>query len=210
VKQEELSALPGWVSCREERLDLGERSPAELLDLTYRLPGTERFGSARAGEVFLVKEMPSAGVPSGVGGAEPEVVEATLDTWGRPWRRRETGWVIPGGADLPREVEILPEAEGLRLSLVLADWDSLGETEERALARLLCRAQLGLRFGRQALLAARVPGPLLEILLPHALAGLRAGAQLLGREAGALLVPEVAQVYLTFQEGARLPSGPLA
>jgi hypothetical protein len=198
---------PGWLHTRRVRPDLVGRTPAELLAETAKFPGTARLGTANGSEVFLLAEV-SEGMDRVEQRLDEEVVEAALDSVGWPWRRRQHGWVIPASAHLPREIEIIPEEAGLRVQAVLVDWDDLGADERRALAWMLCRAQLGLRFcrgelaQRQALLAGQLAVRDVECGLANLLGGTAAGLRLLGREAGDLLLPGLASVYLHFQENS--------
>lgn len=140
---------------------------------------------------------------------EVEEVEAALDDSGFAWKRREGGWAIPTAGRLPRPIEITRVPAGIRVEAVLMQWDEIGATEEEAVGRLLCQAQLGLRFARceldtgQARAVALVAADRVEGGLVRALGGVAAGARLLSREVGALLVPDVARVFLDFCRAER-------
>jgi hypothetical protein len=135
---------------------------------------------------------------------EDEVVESALDGSGFAWKRRESGWVIPASSQLAREIQITRVDEGVRVEAVLVAWDEIGSVEQQALAMFLDRAQRGLRFvrcqmdERQARVTAPVPAAELETGLAHAVGAVAAGVRLLTREAGTLLLPEAARVFLQF------------
>src|SRR5262249_49140389 len=123
---------------------------------------------------------------------------------GLGWKRRETRWALPAGGALPREIHLTPEGDGLRVETILLEWDETGEAEIEAIARLLCRAQLGLRFARcrlhpgQAAVTAHIEGRHLAEALADGVGGVMAGARLLAREVAALLEPGAARAFLDF------------
>jgi hypothetical protein len=94
----------------------------------------------------------------------------------------------------------------VRVQAVLVEWEEIGPEERAALARLLCRAQLGLRFARcelsptQARVTALVETGHIDGALADSVGGVAAGCRLLAREVGALLTPEVARAFREFLE----------
>jgi hypothetical protein len=135
---------------------------------------------------------------------DAEVVEAGLDALGVPWKRRESGWVVPIGPRWPCEVSLARTANTLRIEAVLASWDEQSARERQALELLLSRAGRscpGVRFEcgeRQALAWAELPGGASERAVQAATCRVAAAARLLAREASMLLSPEVAEGYLRF------------
>jgi hypothetical protein len=133
-----------------------------------------------------------------------EVVEASLDTLGVPWKRREDGWVVPSGPRWPYQVSVTACAGTLRVEAVLVSWDELGPTERSALECLLARAercQPGVRFeldADRALAWRSLPAGSSERALTAVVARVAESTRRLAREAGALLNQEVAQAYLRF------------
>jgi hypothetical protein len=218
-----VSLAPGWVHLRRERPALTRATPAELLALTARLPGTFRLGSAHRGEVYLLGELPDTVDPEQALIAQPaghelerDAVESALASSGLNWRTRGDGWVVPANADLYRELSVRPESGRLIVEAVLLSWSEITAEEKLALERVLCRAQLGLRFARcevdaqQARLVARVDNGAVEGVLVHALGGVAAGVRLLARETAVVLTPEVAHAYSTFFDVSRCREEPLA
>jgi hypothetical protein len=138
---------------------------------------------------------------------EDEVIEEALTASGFAWTRRQAGWAVPARGALPRELSIERVPSGVRVAALLVSWDEAGPAEVEALACFLGRAQRGLRFARcelaerQARVAALVPAEEIESGLPDALGGVAAGAQLLAREAAALLVPALARAYVQHAGG---------
>jgi hypothetical protein len=134
-----------------------------------------------------------------------EAIAEALDATGLGWKRRGDGWVTPAGGRLPREILVTLGETGVRVQAVLVEWDEVGADERAALARLLCRAQLGLRFARceldvtQARVTAWVEMRDVESTLADSVGGVAAGCRLLAREVGALLAPDAARVFLEFQ-----------
>jgi hypothetical protein len=140
-------------------------------------------------------------------GLDEQVAEVLEDArW--PWARRGEEWVVLAGSGLPCEVVIRRTSGGVRVEAVLATWDEVSPASLRALSALLTRAQAGLCFARAELAegSARLFSEVADADVPsnlgHALGGVAAGARLLGREAGALLVEGVAEEYLRFFGGA--------
>ncbi len=135
------------------------------------------------------------------------MIEGALDLTGLGWKRREEAWVVPATGRLPREVLVAPEGGGVRVQAVLVEWDEIGPDERSALALLLCRAQLGLRFARcelsptQARVTALVEARHIDGALADSVGGVAAGCRLLAREVGALLNPEAARAFREFFEG---------
>jgi hypothetical protein len=214
---EQTAGTTTWLHFERPRPALAGLSPEELLERSGRLAGNCRHGSAGAEVVFLGEVRgrhsegdPSAGLeePAEVQAADThgleELAEAALEGAGLGWKRREGGWVVPAGGKLPREVRIAAEGAGVRVEAVLVEWDEVGPAEREAVARLLCRAQLGLRFARCELtptcarVAARVGINDVEGALADSVGGVAAGCRLLAREVGALLVPEAARAFLEF------------
>jgi hypothetical protein len=134
-----------------------------------------------------------------------EAIEAALDGSGFPWSRRPPDWPIAMKERLPREILVSPAPGGAGVRAVLAEWDDIAPACSEALALFLRAAQQGLRFARceiderQARVVAFAAAASLDADLPHALLGVAAGCELLAREAAALLLPEVAQMYLAFR-----------
>jgi hypothetical protein len=218
-----VSIAPGWVHLRRERPALARATLAELLALTARLPGTFRLGSAHRGEVYLLGELPDTADPEEVLVAqlaghelERDAVESALTSSGLSWRVRGDGWVVPANADLCRELSVRTEPGRLIVEAVLIEWSEIITEEKLALERVLCRAQLGLRFARcevdaqKARLLARVENGSVEQVLAHALGGVAAGVRLLARETAALLTSDVARACLCFFEASRCQKEPLA
>jgi hypothetical protein len=218
-----VSIASGWVHLRRERPALSHATSAELLALTARLTGTFRLGSAYRGEVYLLGELPDTADPEQALIAQPaghelerDAVESALAASGLTWRVRGDGWVVPANADLSRELSVRPESGHLLFEAVLIEWSEIGGEEKLALERVLCRAQLGLRFARcevdvqKARLLARVDNGQIEQVLAHALGGVAAGVRLLARETAALLTPDVAHASLCFFDAHRCKEEPLA
>jgi hypothetical protein len=134
-----------------------------------------------------------------------ELIEGALDATGLGWKRRDGGWVVPAGGRLPREVLVAHEGDGVRVQAVLVEWDEIGGDERAALAQLLGRAEVGLRFARcelsaaQARVTALVEAKDIEGALADAVGGVAAGCRLLAREVGALLAAQVARAFLECQ-----------
>lgn len=217
-----LAEAEGWYLLRRACPALAGAEPAVLLERTARLAGHFRYALDRSGVVLIgevrdpdlataasAEELPS-------GEAEPDVgeaVEAALEQTGFAWKRREVGWAVPADRVLAREIQVVPEAGGVRVRAVLTEWDEIGTDESAALAWFLCRAQAGLRFvrceldGRQASVGARVRAGAIEELLPHCVGGAAAAVRALAREVGALLVPEIARAYRRLHGAARASTG---
>jgi len=196
---------PGWLHRREPTPERDGASPQLLLEETARLPGTFRLALV-GGCVELLGETPEAPFPAKPveeAVVEEEVVGA-LEDCGLPYKRRELGWVVPPGGQRSVEVVLTPREGGLRIESVLAGWDEIGGAQREALARLLCRAQGQLRFARcelneaRAVVAANLRAGEIETGSAHAVAAVLAAARLLGREASALLLAEVAEGYEAF------------
>jgi hypothetical protein len=219
-----------WLHFVRQRPEMARVDAQGLLDRTHHLPGNLRYGTSDGREVILVGEVrvPHAGeVPDVAEGLEGrthpvaeetgdpaafgELVVAAFEESGLAWKRRDGGWVVPAGGPLVREVAVRPEGAGLRVEAVLVEWDEVGALEREAVARLLCRAQAGLRFCRAELLPnrARLTALLEERDVEGALAdsvgGVAAGCLLLAREVGALLSIDVARVYLEFHGAEKGP-----
>jgi hypothetical protein len=210
-----------WLHLRQSEPSLAGASPLDLLTRTAALPGNYRLARSGAGVLLLgdveTNEVPFEGVD--LHGGEPtpnadsagdqvslaERIEGALEASGFAWKRRERSWVVPAGGRLVREIEVVPVPAGVRVQSVLVGWDEIGPAEQEAIAWLLCRAQLGLRWarcemdGREARVAALVATSRIDPGLTDSLAGVAAGSRLLAREVGALLAPELARAYLEFQ-----------
>lgn len=215
-----------WLHFQRPRPALKDLSPAELLTRSAELAGNLRYGSDGR-EVVLLGEVrvPVADdgspkletepneVPRQVGAEQladanfDEVVAAALEQAGYAWKRREQAWVLPAGGRLLREVAITPEDGGLRVQVILMQWDGAGAEEIEAVARLLCRAQLGLRFCRaelgtgRAALVALVQTQHADEALADSVGAVAAGCRFLAREVAALLVPETAKAFLQIVQG---------
>jgi hypothetical protein len=129
-----------------------------------------------------------------------EVIAEALESVGLSVKRRQDGWVVPVCGRLNREIVLTPEGDALRVRAVLVEWDEIGPGEALALDRFLERANAGLRFAHcereptRAVVTALVDA----VRLADAIGGVAAGCRMLAREAGALLGPEAARVYLEF------------
>jgi hypothetical protein len=203
---------------RRPEPDLDGKSPVELLALTAALPGNLRYLATPEGVLLLgeargpddarqrLDRLLHGGPPEPGTAVSEEALEAALLASGFAWSRRETGWAVPVGEHLPRELQITAGPAGVRVEATLAEWDEVGDKERRALARFLLAAQAGLRLARceldqrRARIVSAVDGDLVDAELAHALMGVAAGCRLLAREAAALLAPEVARAYLEFHE----------
>ena len=136
--------------------------------------------------------------------AVAEIVEDVLAEMGLPWKRREGGWVVPASAHRPREVMLSTSPEGLRVEAELCSWDTLGESEHRALSIVLEKASACQRFARcavgaaRATVAATLPAQAVEAGLRTAIGGVLVGSRALAREASALLTPNIAGEVLRF------------
>jgi hypothetical protein len=209
-----------WLHVRRPVPQLTGLSPAELLARSAGLASNHRLALLGRGEVWLLGEVRTteecalvqlkndnelAVAGSGLNEESAERIEAALEACGLPWKRRDEGWVVSGGGQVVREIEVLPGAGGVLLRALLLGWDEAGHDEATALALFLCRTQAGLRWARcelgpgEARLAARVEYERVEWDLGDGLAGIAAGSRLLGRETGALLIPEMARTYVGFQ-----------
>jgi hypothetical protein len=133
-----------------------------------------------------------------------EVIEASLDSLGVAWKRRDPDWVVTVGPLWPYQVVLARRDTGLHVEADLVSWDELGQPEKQALGELLARAEAGLtgvRFElreRQALVWAEVSASADERDVTDAVSRVETAARLLGREASALLNRDVAEVYLRF------------
>jgi hypothetical protein len=135
---------------------------------------------------------------------QEEAIEAILDGSGLTWSRRETGWAIPAGGSLPRELHIVPGPTAIRVEAVLVEIDQIGSVQAEALTHYLTAAQAWLSSARYELDGGSVrvvalvqPAQLESDLEPHVRA-VAAGCRLLAREVRALLVPEAAREYVAF------------
>jgi hypothetical protein len=190
---------PGWVHRREHQPEGG--TPLELLARTARLPGNSRL-TLSAELLAEVQEISST--PAASDEIEEDVVVGAVESAGLPCKRREPGWVVPVGAGRSVEVALVRVAGRLRVESVLMSWDEIGDIEQEALARFLCRAQSGLRFARcelhpkQVVVAANLTSADLESSLPHAVAAVVAAGRVLVHEVAALMSRELAQEYVNF------------
>jgi hypothetical protein len=221
------ASVTQWRHFQRPRPELAGLDPVELLARTAGLPGVLRYGTAGR-EVLLVGEVraaPGADIEAIIAELESrsqgdlagriegvlaeEVVNTTLEETGLGWKRRETGWALPAGASLPREIHLTAEGDGLRVEAILVEWDEAGEAEVQAITHLLCRAQLGLRFARcrlqpgQAAVVAHIDAQHLGEALADAVGGVAAGTRLLAREVAALLEPGAARAFLDFLATAK-------
>lgn len=198
----------GWLHAQRPEPALAGQTPKELLVRSAQLPGNLRYGSVNGAEVVLLGDVRGTGAGKPVEETSraglDERMEAALDASGFVWKRREGAWIVPANERLPREIQITVGLDVLRIETVLMGWEEIGDMEALALGRLLCRAQLGLRFARcemkerQARIVSLVETVWLERDLPDSLAGVAAGSRLLAREVGVLLTPEMGQTYLAF------------
>jgi hypothetical protein len=220
-----------WLHFVRPRPDLAGTAPQELLARTAGLAGNLRYGSPDGRSVIFVGEVRVAhaqaaadlsaaleapvdtDVRPATGADCNEQVAEALEQAGLAGRPHEDGWVVPAAGRLPRALAVTPGAWGLRVDAVLIEWDEIGATQREALARLLCGAQLGLRFCRgellpdKARLTALVEGRHLDGALADTLGGVAAGCRLLAQEAAALLAPDAARAYLDFVAGAQAKGG---
>jgi hypothetical protein len=223
VERDDTTAVAtAWRHFQRPRPHLNGFGPAELLACTARLPGVLRYGLV-GNEVMLLGELRlprDANIEEIIAQLEglsqssrdertqsilaEEVVNATLEETGLGWKRRDSGWALPAGGSLPREIHLTPNGDGLHLEAILLEWDEAVEAEFQALAHLLCRAQLGLRFARcrlqpgQAAVEADIDTRHLAEALADGIGGVAAGARLLAREVAALLEPAAARAFLDF------------
>jgi len=211
----------GWLVLRRPEPGLTCQSPTELLALGAEFAGNLRYVVRPGGKVALIGEVRS--VDASLDGAQQrleqwldgpeetsappdEVVEAALEGSGFAWSRREKGWAVPANETLSRELQIRVEPRGVRVEAVLAEWDEIGATEMQALGQFLLSVQDGLRFARceltegSARLVAVADAAHLDDDLGHGLMAVAVGGRLLAREAAALLVPQVAGLFLEFQQ----------
>jgi hypothetical protein len=220
-----------WLHFQRPRPELSGLTAVELLERTASLPGSLRYGAA-GGNVLLLGELrlsPADDVeervtelehaPHARNGDRPEgvlsmeIIQTALEETGLAWKQRDNGWALPASATLPREIILAPEGGGLRVQATLLEWDEGGDTEHRAIAHLLCRAQLGLRFARcqlrpgQAVVTADIEQHFAEALA-DSIGGVAAGARLLAREVAALLESGAAQAFLEFLAGPIENAGP--
>ena len=99
---------------------------------------------------------------------------------------------------------LCPSPEGLRVEAELCSWDSLGESEHRALSVVLAKASACLRYARcavesaRATVAATLPAQGIEEGLRTAIGGVLVGSRALARETNALLSPRIAGEVLRF------------
>jgi hypothetical protein len=131
-----------------------------------------------------------------------DLIDSALDATGFPWVRRDTVWSIAATGSLVRELLVRPVPGGVRIEAVLLEWDEAGAQETEALDRFLRGATRGLRFarcavdGKKVVVSCEAASGDLEIQLPLGVGGVAAACRLLSREVAALLVPELAQMYL--------------
>ena len=136
--------------------------------------------------------------------AVAEIVEDILAEMGLPWKRREGGWVVPASPHRPREVMLSSSPEGLRVEAELCSWDTLGESEHRALSIVMDKASHSLRYARcavdsaRATVSATLSSRAIEAGLRTAVGGVLVGSRTLAREASALLAPTIANEVLRF------------
>jgi hypothetical protein len=131
-----------------------------------------------------------------------ELIEDILSQAGLTFVRRESSWAVASTSGLPREVLISPVLGGITVESTLATWDAIGDESTDALAAFLETAQAGLRYGRcelrshSAHVVSQIRTEDLGLQLMHGLRGVAAAIHVLAREASALLVPELAHIYL--------------
>jgi len=194
---------------RQARPELAGMSMTELLAQTAMLPGTNRLALVAEGRAEEIGELLSGPArlagPTAEGEPETDVVGAILDELGFAYKRREAGWYVQASARCPQEISLTPTGNGgLRVEAVLASWEEIGDVEKLALARFLCRAQVGLRFARcelqdrQAVAAALLFAEEVESGLGDVLLAVQSAVGRVAREASALLAPDLAAAYVSF------------
>ena len=133
-----------------------------------------------------------------------EIIEDVLDAMSLPWKRREDCWVIPASAHRLREVLLSKSPEGLRVEAELCSWDTLGESERRALSIVMEKASASLRDASctveptRVTVMATLPSREIETGLQSAIGGVLVGSRTLAREASALLSPTISNEVLRF------------
>jgi hypothetical protein len=141
-------------------------------------------------------------VPEETGNAIKDVVEDILTQSGLAYVRRDSAWAVAPAAGLPREILVQPHPGGVKVEAILTTWDTITSESNEALAEFLVTAEARLRWARCELSAhsahviCQIRTEDLDLHLMHGLRGVAAAAQMLAREASALLVPELAHIYL--------------
>jgi hypothetical protein len=140
-----------------------------------------------------------------------ELVEATLDDARFSWKRRDSGWVIPANARLPREIQMREDEAGVAIEATLAEWEEISPIQIAALALLCAEVQRRLPIARCEIgdrrfrMAAQVAHESLERELAQGLGEIAGGVSLLAQEVEALLDPNIAKAYWTFMQSAGSP-----
>jgi hypothetical protein len=212
----------GWVVVERPMPCLKGQPARSLLALSAKLPGAFRYVRKHtpAGDlVHLLGEIPS----------EPGAVRVdgrALDDWlcragatssaasfpSEAFSRRGSSWAVAPMPGLARELDVDLMPDGVVVAAVLASWDEINPDSARALEEFLLSAQPFLRCARCELGShrARVVSPIrtedLGLQLMHGLLGVAAATRLLVLEASALLLPEIAKVYLELMN--RSATGP--
>jgi hypothetical protein len=131
-----------------------------------------------------------------------DVLDDLLTQSGFTFARRDSAWVIAAAKGLRREIVVEPAQGGVKVEANLTAWDAITDRSSLALAEFLVSAQAGLRCARcelgshSARAVCRIRTEDLSLHLMHGIRGVAAAAEMLAREAGALLDPELAHIYL--------------
>jgi hypothetical protein len=143
-----------------------------------------------------------------------DVLADAMDQTGLACVRRDALWAVPASPGLPRELLIQPRAGGVTVEGTLTTWESISSECADALAEFLVAAQAGLRWARcelrshSAHVVCQTRSEHLGVYLVHAVHGVASAARMLAREASALLVPELAYIYLeAMTRPAKRPAG---
>jgi hypothetical protein len=218
----------GWLVLRRPQPELRDTAPADLLARGGELPGNFRYVPDSEGGVLLLGDVRSLaagatlehaqerlfemldGPPAG-GEPAADVLEAALETSGLAWARREKAWAVPANDRLPRELHVTLTPAGVRVEVVLAEWDEITPAEREALALFLATAQAGLRGARcemdarSARVVAVVEAAHVDSELACGLLAVAVACSQLARPAAALLTPEVAAAFLEFHKRPAAP-----
>lgn len=209
----------GWLTLHQPDPALTNASAQVLLERTAALPGWLRYTRTPEGTVEMLGEVRLDACEGDWErararlrnqwekgpGPEPteEAVEAALDGTRLTWTRTDAAWTATPEGE-PCQMKLTRAPGGVCLAATVAEWDQLGEAEQRALAHFLTAAQAGLRCARceltahEARIVARVGGDHLDEDLAQGLAGVTTGCHILRFAIRALLDPETAARYLAF------------
>ena len=211
----------GWLSVCHVMPELDQAPADQLLRAeSSRLAGNLRYAWTPAGvvrlgevrttddpqareeaEVRLLQWMEWERTEAGSMATE-EQIEGALAESGLAWIKRESAWVLPAIPVRSVEMVIQAVAGGACVAATLADLQGIDLEVRTALTEFLCRAHSGLRFARCEVdeTAARVVSLAetehFETDIEDSLGSVLAACRLLGREAQALLKPELAREYL--------------